>query len=77
MGYGFNSLGGRSDTILEKRGDAWYLSDRGIGLDGFSGASMTLVTVVDDDTHEHLSIGRIDMQGKPMPNKTFVYKRVK
>ena len=74
--YGFGSLGGRTEGIVEKRGDKWYGSGIGVAPDGKVGAGMSIVTILDDDTHEILEIGRISPQGEPLPNQKITAKRV-
>jgi hypothetical protein len=77
VGFGFNSFGGRAQSIIEKRGDAWYESISGVGPDARVGASMNIMTIVDKNTHEHLGIGRLSPEGKPLPNMKITYKRAK
>jgi uncharacterized Zn-binding protein involved in type VI secretion len=77
VGFSFGSLGGRGESVVEKRGDKWYVTGTGIGLDGSATANTSILTVKDKDTHQWLWVGRLDMEGEPIPNKEVIYKRVK
>jgi uncharacterized Zn-binding protein involved in type VI secretion len=77
VGSSFSSLGVRSESVIEKRGDKWYVTGRGVGLDGSATANTSILTVKDKDTHQWLWVGRLNMEGEPIPNKEVIYKRVK
>ena len=71
VSYGFGSLGGRGESVIEKRNGKWYSAGMGVGPAGHIGAGMTFTTIVDDNTHESLGIGRMRPQkGEPLPNQT-------
>jgi hypothetical protein len=77
VAFSFSSLGGRGESVVEKRGDKWYVTGTGIGLDGSATANTSILTLVDKDTHKWLWIGRLSMEGEPIPNREVIYKRVK
>lgn len=73
---GFGSLGGHGSAVIEKRGDKWYISGMGVGPDGRAGAGTEIISFRDDDTHEILQIGRLSLQGEPLPDQKVTYKRI-
>jgi hypothetical protein len=73
---GFDSLGGRGEGIVEKRDDKWYESGMGVAPDGKVGSGTSIVTILDNDTHEILEIGRVGPQGEVLPNQKITSKRV-
>jgi hypothetical protein len=74
---GFGSLGSRDEGIVEKRNGKWHRSGTGVGVTGNVNAGTSIVTILDDDTHEVLNIGRLSPHGEPLPNMKWTAKRVK
>jgi hypothetical protein len=77
VSYGFNSLGGRGEGVIEKRGDKWYSAGNGVDAMGKVGAGMSILTIIDSDTREDLGVGRLSPQDEPLPNAKSTTKRVK
>ena len=73
---GFDSFGGRGESVVSKVGDQWVELGTGVGVDGTKHAIVNSTHIAEDGNSQTIQvIGRLSPEGAPLPTLTIVYKR--
>ena len=78
VSFGFNSFGGRGQSVFKKVGDRWIETATFVGADGRKNTETSIIVFSDNGNTQSIEVtGRISPDGKPLPNFKLIYKRVK